>query len=104
MCDYLDFTVDYSDPDVVSVYDQAPLWSAMFGLMLFERIPMRRDQTVLDIGYGTGFPILELAEEYAGEHLTASTAAESGFVDEVIEPSDTRRRVGWALGALEGMR
>ena len=45
-----------------------------------------------------------LAEEYAGEHLTASTAAESGFVDEVIEPSDTRRRVGWALGALEGMR
>ena len=45
-----------------------------------------------------------LAEEYAGEHLTAATAAESGFVDEVIEPSDTRRRVGWALGSLEGMR
>jgi acetyl-CoA carboxylase carboxyltransferase component len=45
-----------------------------------------------------------LAEAYAGEHLTAATAAESGFVDEVIEPGDTRRRVGWALGALEGMR
>jgi acetyl-CoA carboxylase carboxyltransferase component len=45
-----------------------------------------------------------LAEVYAGEHLTATTAAASGFVDEVIEPHETRRRVAWALGALEGRR
>jgi acetyl-CoA carboxylase carboxyltransferase component len=43
-----------------------------------------------------------LADDYAGEHLTATTAAASGFVDEVIEPHDTRRRLDWALGALEG--
>jgi acetyl-CoA carboxylase carboxyltransferase component len=45
-----------------------------------------------------------LAEDYAGEHLTATTAAASGFVDEVIEPGDTRRRLAWALAALEGRR
>ena len=45
-----------------------------------------------------------LAGAYAGEHLTATTAAASGFVDEVIEPDETRRRVDWALGALEGRR
>ena len=41
-----------------------------------------------------------LAGAYAGEHLTAPAAAASGFVDEVIEPAETRRRVAWALAAL----
>jgi acetyl-CoA carboxylase carboxyltransferase component len=45
-----------------------------------------------------------LAEEYAEEHLTASTAAASGFVDEVIAPPETRTRVAWALRVLEGRR
>jgi acetyl-CoA carboxylase carboxyltransferase component len=45
-----------------------------------------------------------LAEDYAGEHLTAATAAASGFVDEVIPPAETRRRLAWALGVLEGRR
>jgi acetyl-CoA carboxylase carboxyltransferase component len=43
----------------------------------------------------------ELADAYAEEHLGAGTAAASGFVDEVIEPTDTRARRAWALGALE---
>ncbi len=60
--DYLSFTIDYSDPDVVSSYDELSFWSAMFGQMLLERVPMRPNQSVLDIGYGAGFPLLELAE------------------------------------------
>jgi acetyl-CoA carboxylase carboxyltransferase component len=43
----------------------------------------------------------ELADSYAEEHLGAVTAAASGFVDEVIEPIETRERLAWALGALE---
>ena len=43
----------------------------------------------------------ELADSYAEEHLGAGTAAASGFVDEVIEPIETRARLAWALGALE---
>lgn len=62
MSEYLSFQVDYSDPDVVSAYDEVSLWSAMFGQMLLERIPMQPGMAVLDIGHGTGFPALELAQ------------------------------------------
>jgi acetyl-CoA carboxylase carboxyltransferase component len=42
----------------------------------------------------------ELASSYAGQHLTADAAAADGFVDEVIEPGETRERLAWALFAL----
>lgn len=41
-----------------------------------------------------------LSEAYAREHLGAGVAAASGFVDEVVEPAQTRARVAGALGAL----
>jgi acetyl-CoA carboxylase carboxyltransferase component len=44
--------------------------------------------------------LVRLATEYADEHLAADAAAASGFVDEIIEPADTRARLFWALGAL----
>jgi acetyl-CoA carboxylase carboxyltransferase component len=43
-----------------------------------------------------------LATAYAEEHLGADVAAAGGFVDEVIEPSETRARVAGALAALVG--
>jgi acetyl-CoA carboxylase carboxyltransferase component len=46
----------------------------------------------------------ELADEYAAEHLSASIAAREGFIDEVIEPSETRARLAWALTSLERER
>jgi ubiquinone/menaquinone biosynthesis C-methylase UbiE len=59
--DYLSFAADLADPAAVSAYDEAPLWSSMFGLMLLEHVPLAHDLTMLDIGCGTGFPLLELA-------------------------------------------
>jgi len=44
------------------VYDELPLWSAPFGLTLLDTIRMRSHINVLDIGSGSGFPMLELAE------------------------------------------
>ena len=41
-----------------------------------------------------------LATEYADEHLAAEAAAASGFVDEIVEPAQTRGRLVWALEAL----
>jgi acetyl-CoA carboxylase carboxyltransferase component len=45
-----------------------------------------------------------LADAYASEHLGASAAAEAGFVDEIVEPADTRERLSWALLTLTGGR
>lgn len=41
-----------------------------------------------------------LVDAYAAEHLTAESAAASGFVDEVIEPSETRALLDWALTTI----
>ena len=43
-----------------------------------------------------------LAEQYADEHLRAAVAAASGFVDEIVEPADTRKRIAGALLTLAG--
>ena len=45
-----------------------------------------------------------LAEQYADEHLRAAAAAASGFVDEIVEPADTRKRLAGALLTLAGRR
>jgi acetyl-CoA carboxylase carboxyltransferase component len=46
----------------------------------------------------------ELAAAYAEEHLGAEIAAQAGFVDEVIEPHTTRRRLAWAFDAMDDRR
>jgi acetyl-CoA carboxylase carboxyltransferase component len=40
-----------------------------------------------------------LADTYSAEHLPVNVAASAGFVDEVIEPADTRERIAFALEA-----
>jgi acetyl-CoA carboxylase carboxyltransferase component len=41
-----------------------------------------------------------LATAYADEHLRAQAAAAGGFIDEIVEPVETRERLAWALRAL----
>jgi acetyl-CoA carboxylase carboxyltransferase component len=41
-----------------------------------------------------------LADLYADEHVSAAVAAREGFVDELVEPHETRRRLAAALGSL----
>jgi arsenite methyltransferase len=52
---------DLGDPAVASAFDELPLWSAPFGLRLLETVRLAPALTVLDVGLGTGFPLLELA-------------------------------------------
>jgi ubiquinone/menaquinone biosynthesis C-methylase UbiE len=59
---YLDEQFDLSDPALVSALDEMPLWSAPFGARLLEAVAFRPDMTLLDVGCGTGFPLLELAQ------------------------------------------
>jgi ubiquinone/menaquinone biosynthesis C-methylase UbiE len=53
---------DFTAPDTVAAFDELPLWCAMAGLFLLEHLPLPKGATVLDLGCGTGFPLLELAQ------------------------------------------
>ena len=59
---FLTFDPDFSSPQVIAGYDEVALWSAMFGLLLLEEVPLTNVTSVLDVGCGTGFPLIELAE------------------------------------------
>jgi len=50
-----------SSPNLFITYDDLPLWSAPFGLTLLDTVRMKTHINVLDIGSGSGFPMLELA-------------------------------------------
>jgi arsenite methyltransferase len=58
--EYLLYTFD-DTPAFVSTFDELPLWSASFGLLLLKHLELKRGITVVDMGSGAGFPLLELA-------------------------------------------
>jgi arsenite methyltransferase len=62
LTDILATNYDWSDPRLVAIYDELPLWSAMFVAMLLEQIALRPDTRLLDIACGTGVPLVELAQ------------------------------------------
>ncbi len=45
-------------------FDELPLWSAPFGLLMLQHLKCGKGLTVLDLGSGTGFPILEIAQRF----------------------------------------
>ncbi len=51
-----------------SIIDELPLWSAPFGIELLNQIEFKSNLKVLDIGFGTGFPLIEI-----GQRLGASS-------------------------------
>ena len=54
--------VEFESSEAADLYDELPLWSAPFGLMALDRVPLGRDLAILDVGCGTGFLTIELAE------------------------------------------
>jgi len=62
MPDDFDAKVNVDDATLLSAQDDFPLWSAPFGLMLLDHIRLRPKIEALDIGFSSGFPLLELAQ------------------------------------------
>lgn len=61
MKEFWNYTFD-DTPEFVETFDELPLWSASFGMLLLRHVPLQRNMTVLDLGSGAGFPLFELAE------------------------------------------
>lgn len=59
--DYFD-PIDHQAPDFGDFHDELPLWSARFGAMLLDQVELRPGATILDVGAGTGFLAIELAQ------------------------------------------
>ncbi|HJO93107.1 MAG TPA: methyltransferase domain-containing protein [Victivallales bacterium] len=47
--------------EIVELFDETPIWSAPFGLKLLENVNIKKNLIGLDIGFGSGFPLTELA-------------------------------------------
>lgn len=56
--------LDWETAAIANIFDEVTLWSAPFGRLLLENIPMVPGATVVDIGFGTGFPLVELSQRF----------------------------------------
>jgi len=59
MENYLENKLDLKN--LSKMYDELPIWSAPFGLKLLEFIDYKPNITAIDLGFGTGFPLIEIA-------------------------------------------
>jgi ubiquinone/menaquinone biosynthesis C-methylase UbiE len=82
---YLNETFDFNDSNLISTLDELSLWSAPFGMKLLDTIKIRKNINILDIGFGTGFPLLELAQRFG------NTCQISG-IDPWLEAIDLTKR------------
>src|ERR1035437_2107262 len=62
MDNYLIRKLDYQLDNVTSQYDELPLWSSPFGLLLLDNFPIGEYENYLDIGFGTGFPLIDISQ------------------------------------------
>ena len=61
--------IDFNDDIFVSVYDNCPLWSSQFGYTILDKIDFKENANVLDIGTGTGFPAIDIAERMGNKSV-----------------------------------
>lgn len=62
MENYLTRKLDWQEEDITNQYDELPLWSSPFGLLMLEHFPIGNYTKYLDIGFGTGFPLIDIAQ------------------------------------------
>ena len=61
--------LDFQKEEIVNIFDEVSLWTAPFGRLLLENIPMEKNAKVLDLGFGTGFPLVELSQRFGEDAI-----------------------------------
>jgi ubiquinone/menaquinone biosynthesis C-methylase UbiE len=71
MHQYLDHPAGWMPSRLAEIYDETSFWSARFGALLFDHLEIHRGIRGLDVGCGTGFPLIELAHVHGpSSHFT----------------------------------
>ncbi len=80
--------IDYKALEFGDLYDELPLWSAPFGLMLLEQVAMRPGMTILDVGAGTGFMTIELAQRFGCDAVVIAVDPWEAAMNRLIRKLD----------------
>jgi len=64
MKDYLVKKYDSKTDEIAFSYDDLPMWSSVPGNLLLENIDYGTHKTIVDIGFGAGFPLIQLAHRF----------------------------------------
>ena len=68
---FLDQPAGWKPSRLAEIYDETSFWSARFGGLLFDHLELHRGIRGLDVGCGTGFPLIELANLHGtSSHFT----------------------------------
>src|ERR1700712_4803696 len=68
---FLDHQAGWMPSRPADIYDETSFWSARFGALLFDHLEIHRGIRGLDVGCGTGFPLIELAHLHGpSSHFT----------------------------------
>lgn len=62
---------DFASTRDAELYDELPLWSSLAGQLLLENVTLSGARRALDLGCGTGFPLVEIAERLGRESFVA---------------------------------
>ena len=62
MPDYLSKIYDWNRQDLTDQYDELPLWSSDAGRLLLNNFPIGQFSNYLDVGCGTGFPLIDISQ------------------------------------------
>jgi arsenite methyltransferase len=102
---YLEQTFNFDDPMLVSALDELSLWSAPFGIKLLDVIKIKKNIQVLDVGFGLGFPLLEIAQRFGNTCKVSGIDPWQTAVKRTIEKINQYgiKNVSLVLGNAENM-
>lgn len=104
MTEYLDASFAIDSPELVSAYDELPLWSAPFGMLLLQHLPWYHGMKVLDVGCGTGFPLLELSQRLGRSCFVVGVDIWGAALRRVVEKQQAHGALNVAVVRASGAR